>query len=113
MHFLAILDYGRPCDLASEVDGENGEDDVGDFGMHIASRVFGRNRRCAAFFGDPKARVIGLNRRSKKPFVVVAVAVRRAGTIIRFAGCAICRAATRGFSWNWRCAGSTVATAAG
>ena len=25
MHFLAILDYGRPCDLASEVDGENGE----------------------------------------------------------------------------------------
>ena len=64
-------------------------------------------------FGDPKARVIGLNRRSKKPFVVVAVAVRRAGTIIRFAGCAICRAATRGFSWNWRCAGSTVATAAG
>ena len=57
-------------------------------------------------FGDPKARVIGLNRRSKKPFVVVAVAVRRAGTIIRFAGCAICRAATRGFSWNWRCAGS-------
>ena len=24
-------------------------DDVGDFGMHIASRVFGRNRRCAAF----------------------------------------------------------------
>ena len=61
---------------------------------------------------DPKARVIGLNRRSKKPFVVVAVAVRRAGTIIRFAGCAICRAATRGFSWNWRCAGSTVATAA-
>jgi transposase len=25
VHFLAILDYGRPCDLASEVDGENGE----------------------------------------------------------------------------------------
>ena len=25
MHFLAILDYRRPCDLASEVDGENGE----------------------------------------------------------------------------------------
>ena len=25
MHFLAILDYGRPCDFASEVDGENGE----------------------------------------------------------------------------------------
>ena len=22
MHFLAILDYSRPCDLASEVDGE-------------------------------------------------------------------------------------------
>jgi hypothetical protein len=25
VHFLAILDYSRPCDLASEVDGENGE----------------------------------------------------------------------------------------
>ena len=25
MHFLAILDYSRPCDLASEVDGENCE----------------------------------------------------------------------------------------
>jgi hypothetical protein len=25
VHFLAILDYGWPCDLASEVDGENGE----------------------------------------------------------------------------------------
>jgi hypothetical protein len=25
VHFLAILDYGWRCDLASEVDGENGE----------------------------------------------------------------------------------------
>src|SRR4029077_5300471 len=63
-------------------------------------------------FGDPKARVIGLNRRSKKRHAAVAVACRWAGTIARFAGCAICRVATRGFSWNWRCASSTVATAA-
>ena len=49
MHFLAILDFGAVFDLASEMDGKNGETIVGDFGMHIASRVFGRNRRCAAF----------------------------------------------------------------
>jgi hypothetical protein len=36
----------------------------GDFGMHIASRVLaGTDVR--GIFGDPKARVIGLNRRSK------------------------------------------------
>ena len=37
-------------------------------------------------FGDPKARVIGLNRRSKKRHAAVAVACRWAGTIARFAG---------------------------
>ena len=57
-------------------------------------------------FGDPKARVIRLKRRSKKRRAAVAVASRWAGTTARFAGCAICRAATRGFSCNWRCAAS-------
>src|SRR5262249_24220173 len=53
-------------------------------------------------FGDPKARVIRLNRRSKKRHAVVAVASRWAGTIASCGVCAICHAATRGFSWNWR-----------
>src|SRR5271165_5896853 len=45
-------------------------------------------------FGDPKARVIRLKRRSKKRRAAVAVASRWAGTTARFAGFAICRAAT-------------------
>src|SRR3954453_2005747 len=49
-------------------------------------------------FGDPKARVITLKRRSKKPRAAAAVASRWAGTIARCAGCAICRAATRGWA---------------
>src|SRR6516162_9177540 len=53
-------------------------------------------------FGDPKARVIKLKRRSKKRLVVS----RWAGTIASRAGCAICRVATRGFISNWRCGGS-------
>src|SRR5437773_11589351 len=54
-------------------------------------------------FGDPKARVIRLKRRSKKQLVAVAVASRWAGTIARCGTCAICHVATRGYFWNWRC----------
>src|ERR1700726_4896359 len=60
-------------------------------------------------FGDPKARVIRLNRRSKKRLAAVAVASRWAGTIASCGGCAICHAATRGFFWNWKCGASSVA----
>src|ERR1700682_959324 len=56
-------------------------------------------------FGDPKARVIKLNRRSKKQHVGAAVASRWAGTTARSAGCAICPAGTRGYIWSWRCGG--------
>jgi transposase len=66
-------------------------------GMRIASPVFARTA-VRGVFGDPKARVIGLNRRSKKPLAAVAVTSRWAGTTARCAGCAICRAATREFS---------------
>src|SRR6516162_4965064 len=48
-------------------------------------------------FGDPKARVIKLKRRSKKRFADAVVVSRWAGTIASRAGCAICRVATRGF----------------
>jgi hypothetical protein len=63
-------------------------------------------------FGDPKARVITLKPPSKNSRAAVAVMSRWAGTTARCAGCAICRAATRGFSSNWRCRGSTAAAAA-
>jgi hypothetical protein len=46
-------------------------------------------------FGDPKARVIKLNRRSKKRLAAVAVACRWAGTIASYGACAICRAVKR------------------
>src|ERR1700680_3471789 len=58
------------------------------------------------FFGDPKARVITLKRRSKKRLVAVAVVSRWGGTIARSAACAIFRAVTHGYFWNWRCGGS-------
>src|SRR3954468_18259464 len=48
-------------------------------------------------FGDSKARVITLNRRSKKRLVAVSVASRWAGTIARSGACVIFRAATRIF----------------
>src|ERR1700746_2886782 len=56
-------------------------------------------------FGDPKARVITLDRSSKKRLVAVAVVSRWGGTIARAAACAIFRAVTHGYFWNWRCGG--------
>src|SRR5258708_39107241 len=60
-------------------------------------------------FGDPKARVITLKRRSKKRLGAVAVTSRWDGTTARSAVYAIFRAATRGYFWNWRCGGSRAA----
>src|SRR6202158_2663362 len=56
-------------------------------------------------FGDPKARVITLKRRSKKRLAGAVGACRWAGTTARSAVCAIFRAATREYFWNWRCGG--------
>src|SRR6516165_5583377 len=63
-------------------------------------------------FGDPKARVIRLNRRSKKRLAAAAVARRWAGMIASYGVYAICRVATHGFFWNWRCGVSTAVTVA-
>src|SRR6188768_1297020 len=57
-------------------------------------------------FGDPKARVITLRRRSKKRCAGAVVGSRWAGTTARSVACAICRAGTRGYSWSWRCGAS-------
>jgi len=48
-------------------------------------------------FGDPKARIIKLVRRSKKHAVAIVDASITAGTIARFAACAISHAQTRGY----------------
>ena len=56
MHFLAILDYRRPCDLASEVDGENGETMSATLGC-ILLPGFRPEPTVRGIFGDPKSAV--------------------------------------------------------
>src|SRR6266849_147439 len=53
-------------------------------------------------FGDPKARVIVLVRRSKKRSAAAAVACTRAGTIGAYGGFAIFPVATRASTWRSR-----------
>jgi len=55
-------------------------------------------------FGDPKARVITLVRRSKKTLAAVAIKSTRVGTTDARGVFAICPAATRAFIWRSRCA---------
>src|SRR2546429_5600686 len=64
-------------------------------------------------FGDPKARVITLNRRSKKRAAGAAVMSRWAGTTGKFGGCGISRAATLGYFLNWRDGGGGLARGGG
>jgi hypothetical protein len=56
-------------------------------------------------FGDPKARVIILVRRSKKTLAAAAIESTRVGTTDARGAFAICPAATRASIWNWKCAG--------
>src|SRR5713226_4571861 len=53
-------------------------------------------------FGDPKARVVTLVRRSKKRSAAAAVACTRAGTIGAYGGFAIFPVATRASTWRSR-----------
>jgi hypothetical protein len=54
-------------------------------------------------FGDPKARIIKLKRRSKKRCVALAEPNTTAGTTARSVACATFRAATHGYIWNSMC----------
>jgi hypothetical protein len=54
-------------------------------------------------FGDPKARIIRLRRRSKKRGAVVVDASITAGTIAPSVACEIFRAATRGYFSSSKC----------
>ena len=59
-------------------------------------------------FGDPKARVIALVRRSKKQSVAAAGRCTEVGTTAESARFEICRAAIRGCTWSSRYAGCFV-----
>src|SRR2546428_13040167 len=64
-------------------------------------------------FGDPKARVITLNRRSKKRAAGAAVMSRWAGTTGKFGGCVSFRAAAHGDFWVWGYGGGVAGVGAG
>jgi len=63
-------------------------------------------------FGDPKARVITLVRRSKKRFVAVVAEFTPGGTTGAHGAFAICPVATRVFIWRSRCGACSAEVAA-
>ncbi len=63
-------------------------------------------------FGDPKARVIRLDRRGKKRRVENAGAFTAAGTTGRYVGSATFPAGTCESTWSWRSVESTVGAVA-
>jgi hypothetical protein len=63
-------------------------------------------------FGDPKARVIRLERRGKKRHAAPADTSITPGTTERYAESATCPAGTPGSIWSWRFAVSTARGAA-
>jgi hypothetical protein len=63
-------------------------------------------------FGDPKARVITLVRRSKKRSAAAAVEFTLGGTTDARGAFAICPVATRAFIWRSRCGACSAEVAA-
>jgi hypothetical protein len=63
-------------------------------------------------YGDPKACVVTLKRRSKKRRVARAVVFIAAGTTGRFGAFAIFPAAIEESTWSWRSAASTAGAVA-
>jgi hypothetical protein len=59
-------------------------------------------------FGDPRARVIRLERTPKKRFVAVVVRFTGATTTGRYVEYETCLAGMRGFTWRWRFEGFVV-----
>jgi hypothetical protein len=68
--------------------------------------------RVRGIFGDPKARVISLVRRSKKHVAALVGVCTLDGTTTGFAKYAICRVATPVFTWNSSFVGLPVEAAA-
>jgi hypothetical protein len=63
-------------------------------------------------FGDPKARVVTLIRRSKKQSAAFVGVRSRAGTTIEYGKFAIYPPATSGYTWRSRSGGCSVSVAA-
>ena len=63
-------------------------------------------------FGDPKARIVSLVRRSKKRHAAVAQGCSVAGTTEEHEECGICRVGIPGCTWSSRFAGYIVEAAA-
>ncbi len=61
-------------------------------------------------FGDPKVRVIRLQRRGNKRDVVSVATSTAVGTIAGCAECATCLVETPGSTWNWK-SGASIAGA--
>ena len=59
-------------------------------------------------FGDPHARLVTLVRRGKKQSAAHVARFTEAGTTARGDGFGICPAVRTGFTWTWKCGGSTV-----
>jgi len=56
-------------------------------------------------FGDPKARVIRLERKQKKRSVDVAAKYTEAITTRRFGGYEICHVGMHAYTWRWKSGG--------
>jgi hypothetical protein len=63
------------------------------------------NAEVRGVFGDPRARIIRLERAQKKRFVVVVVRFTGATTTRRYGGFEICPVGMLGFIWRWRYGG--------
>jgi hypothetical protein len=72
-------------------------------GQDLEAKILLIAQAVRGIFGDPKARIIKLSRRSKKRCAGVADACIKAGTIAEFAACATSPAATCGSFWNSKC----------
>jgi hypothetical protein len=64
------------------------------------------NAEIRGVFGDPRARIVRLERAQKKRFVVVVVRFTGAITTRKYEGFEICRAEMLGFIWRWGYGGS-------
>jgi len=73
---------------------------------------FRPDRAVVGIFGDPKARIIRLHRRSKKRAAAGVAGRRAVGTTARTIASAISLAAIRESIWNWRFAASRAGVAA-
>src|SRR5664279_3475355 len=108
---LGFRGFLRWLDRASFSDGQLIEATAAPVG-HNMFPGFRPQPTVRGVFGDPKARIIMLARRTKKRFAGAAGEFIRVGTTGVYGRFAICRAATRASSWKLRSGGCDAAVAA-